>query len=381
MARDERNSAKFRSPRFSGMKLRDLLPLMWEARGELRVAHWPQTLKSLVQSLLVEVISAEEERQLSAEHGEPPEPIVVLGCMRGGTTHLQYLLSQDRRLAAPTTLQVLFPHIFFFLEHKLAGRRIRLYTRLYNAWRRRFYSPLAQSWAVRGFDNLHGGLHYPSDDCIAMKMMKQDDDIGRTLPSLAERYHGYLTLRHLDAPQIERWKLHWTSFLRKLTLRYPGKALLLKSGSHTGKIRFILDLFPNAKFIHISRDPYALFRSFRHYRQYTMDAPEVYLESFIKHYSALYSAYLLDRDLIPDRNLHELSYEDLVSSPLMEIEKAYAALSLPAFSVCRGAMERYIGQVEGYRRTAHPLLTRGERKTLNHHLGSYFEALGYSPDD
>ena len=52
-------------------------------------------------------------------------------------------------------------------------------------------------------------------------------------------------------------------FLRKLTLKY-GRPLVLKSPPHTARIRLLLGLFPDARFVHIHRDPYVVFRSTRH---------------------------------------------------------------------------------------------------------------------
>ena len=38
------------------------------------------------------------------------------------------------------------------------------------------------------------------------------------------------------------------------TLKY-NRSLLLKSPPHTARIRLLLEMFPNARFVHILRDP------------------------------------------------------------------------------------------------------------------------------
>ena len=52
--------------------------------------------------------------------------------------------------------------------------------------------------------------------------------------------------------------------MRKLTFKY-GRPLVLKSPPHTARIRLLLEMFPEARFVHIHRHPYQVFRSCRHY--------------------------------------------------------------------------------------------------------------------
>ena len=40
--------------------------------------------------------------------------------------------------------------------------------------------------------------------------------------------------------------------------------LLIKSPVHTGRVKLLLDLFPNAQFIYIHRNPYQVFKSAVH---------------------------------------------------------------------------------------------------------------------
>jgi hypothetical protein len=42
---------------------------------------------------------------------------------------------------------------------------------------------------------------------------------------------------------------------------YQDKRLILKSPSHTARVRLLLELFPGARFIHISRNPYEIYSS------------------------------------------------------------------------------------------------------------------------
>ena len=50
-------------------------------------------------------------------------------------------------------------------------------------------------------------------------------------------------------------------FVKKISYKYIGKRVLLKSPANTGRIKEILEVYPDACFIHIHRDPYAVYQS------------------------------------------------------------------------------------------------------------------------
>ena len=52
-------------------------------------------------------------------------------------------------------------------------------------------------------------------------------------------------------------------FLKKVQFIVP-RPLVLKSPPHTARIRQLLEWFPEAKFVHIRRDPYRVIQSRLH---------------------------------------------------------------------------------------------------------------------
>jgi hypothetical protein len=63
--------------------------------------------------------------------------------------------------------------------------------------------------------------------------------------------------------QFALWRKALTYYLAKLAALNPGRQLLLKNPAHSARIPQLLALFPGAKFIHIHRDPSAVFQSTR----------------------------------------------------------------------------------------------------------------------
>src|SRR6185503_18547298 len=62
---------------------------------------------------------------------------------------------------------------------------------------------------------------------------------------------------------VEQWKSSLRTFLQKLTFKYR-RPLIVKSPGHTGRIKLLLEMFPDARFVHIHRDPYTVFQSTVH---------------------------------------------------------------------------------------------------------------------
>ena len=80
---------------------------------------------------------------------------------------------------------------------------------------------------------------------------------------MPSHYDRYLTFRGVPEREVDEWKQALVLFLKKLTWKYR-KPLLLKSPPHTCRIKLLLGLFPEARFVHIHRDPFAVYQSMRH---------------------------------------------------------------------------------------------------------------------
>lgn len=370
-----------------GMRLADLWSLMKGHWLDFPAVHWPKLMRATVQSLFIELIAVEEQRQLQdqIQLQTPSDPVIILGHPRSGTTHLFNLLSQDARLAAPSYLQVWFPHTFYFSERRLRGPWVWFLSKLYGLWQRLAYGRVSRHWANRGVDQVALAPGLPAEDSIAMAVMTQSEWMGRLLPRRSPEFSSYLDLS--DPARRERWRRDWMGFLQKLSLRYRGQRLLLKSPSHTAKVPVISELFPKAKFLHIARHPYRIFSSFKSAVQATAGPLEASLrgkadefsevEVFIKYSGALYESYLASRDQIPEGHLHELRYEDLVDSPVEELQQAYHGLDLGEFSNYHTPLQSYLQRTSGYQTNSYPSLHPQERLRIDDSLAKYFEAFGY----
>jgi hypothetical protein len=295
-----------------------------------------------------------------------PPPLFVLGHWRSGTTHLHYLLARDDRFACPNFYQVIFPHTFLSTEQRFSGLTA-------------FLLP-----ERRAYDNVRLDLKVPCEDEFAMCVWGFTSPyLTGVFPRRAAHYDQFLTFRNAPPQAVEEWKSSLGLFLKKLMLRH-GKPLILKSPTHTGRIKLLLDMFPDARFVHIHRDPYTVFQSMLHtYRtglpfgrlQRTNEVD--WTQRAIRQYKELYAAFFEERCLIAAGHFHELGFEALEKDPVGEMRKLYEALGLPKFAKVEQTLRTYVDSLSGYRKNIFPELAPDVRHRIASEWRKCFEEWGY----
>src|SRR5262249_55015149 len=158
-----------------------------------------------------------------------------------------------------------------------------------------------------------------------------------------------LDLRGLSPTDRRRWRTTFLRFMRELTCKNGGRRLVLKSPPHTARIPELLELFPDARFLHHLRDPSLVYPSTVHlwrslYWSHGLQRPpyvglcEYVLRTFVRLYDRLEEG---KKYLRPDR-FYELKYEDLIRDPLGQLTAIYERLDLGDFASVRPAVEAYL---------------------------------------
>ena len=270
-----------------------------------------------------------------------PEPLFLLGFWRSGTTLLHNLLSMDSRWGFVNTYQAAMPDVF------LAGQ---------NRVRRMIEKSLPPN---RGVDNIPVDLSMPQEEEIAIMCASGLSPYAFLhFPRTAENALDYLFIEErLDDRQQAEWKREFTRLLKTASYYMGGKPLLLKSPSNTSRITALLDLFPNARFVYIQRDPYDTVRSYLHLIRLMNDWHALQrvdfddlLQKQLEVYRDMAEAYLRQKDMIPAGRLVEIRYEDLEQDKVGQIRGIYDSLELEGYDEFEPRLTEYVASIEGFQK-------------------------------
>lgn len=297
-------------------------------------------------------------------------PLFIIGHWRSGTTHAHNLLTLDPQHCFPNGFQCFRPRQFLvterlFLERLRAGNAPR----------------------TRPMDDMTFDLANPQEDEFALVNMDLPSPyLTMLFPNEPPCHPEYLTLQ-LDAAALEQWKQGFLTFLKRLQYHHGNdKRLVLKSPTHTARIRVLAELFPQARFLFLVRDPYVVIHS--SIRTATILAHVFGLEGpdetmvaretmkTLRTYRLLHEAFLRDQALLQENQLMQLRYEDLIADPLTSLQQVYTTLELGDFERLRPALVQQLEQERNYQtRTQEP--PQRLVALINEHLGDLVARFGY----
>jgi len=301
-----------------------------------------------------------------------PTPLFVIGHWRSGTTHLHNLLGRLPGHTYPTVFQVVFPTCFLMTDQILPALTARLLG------------------GTRTYDNVKHGWGEAAEDEIALaKLTGLSPYVAFMFPENAARYERYVDFLECRTAEKEKWKEAFRYFLKKIMLQTGGKRVVVKSCTHTARIRMLLEMFPDAKFVHIHRNPYEVFASTMHMRSHTdwenffhvpdADVQLLRRQQTLQLGQRVYERIAEDRHLVPDGNYIEIAYEDLCGNELEHIRRIYAQFGLPGWAEAEPVLQSYVAGLEGYQRNQLNLDPK-LRDDIYHWWRPAFEAFGYDKD-
>ena len=294
-------------------------------------------------------------------------PLFIIGHWRTGTTLLHELLSLDERHTSPSTYACMAPNHFLLTE------------RFFSRWLA-FLAP-----AQRPMDDMAAGFDRPQEDEFALCMLGQPSPYWRVaFPNHPPQADDYLDLEDLPPRSRASWKRSLMQFLRELTFRDPRR-LILKSPPHSCRIKTLLELFPDARFVHIVRDPYVVFPSTVNlwktlYASQALQKPTFagLEEQVLSDCVRLYQKIEEGKKLIRADRFCELRYEDLVRDPVQSMRQLYDCLGLGGFDRFLPRLNRHLAGIAHYRTNGYRLSPR-QQVEIALRWGWIIEKYGYEP--
>ena len=353
---------------------RSWLQVLWANRGIDR-KFIPRALFVTLVSLLTSPLRIYESLRFGRTIKKTvvhPSPIFIIGHWRSGTTHLHNILVRDKNLGCVSMWQAFAPGLCLIDERLLKNPFNKIAKKMH---------------PTREIDNIPLSMDNPEEEDLAIANMSPYSYLHMySYPRRATYFfETYITyFGNLPKSTIDKWKKVYLLILRKATLKAGGKRLVIKNCADSARIKALLELFPDAKFIHIYRNPYNIFRSTQHLHKMVMERAQLQEVGQNEHanwvllfYAQLMRKLLADKSLIPAGNLVEVKYEDLDKEPLAQLRKVYETLGLPGFAEAEPAFRAYLDSISGYQKLAHKQLDDSAITKINRNWQFAFDALGY----
>lgn len=268
------------------------------------------------------------------------DPVFVLGHWRSGTTYLVNMMSQDEQFCVTNAIHCFSPNMFLSCYKTMDWLLKRILPK------------------NRHMDNVPLDTVSSQEEEFAIANMSTLSNYHFCLfPRNHDRYQKYAYFENMSDIELAEWKQKYVYILKKVTYQQKGKRLLLKSPTNTSRIKQLLELFPNAKFVHICRNPYKVYVSTK--KLYDNVFPVFELqeplpkdeseEAQFEIYENMYKKYFDEKDLIPEGHLIEVRYEEVIKNPLENIENIYIELGIKGFEKAKPAIEKYIETQKSYK--------------------------------
>ncbi|MEI6694583.1 MAG: sulfotransferase [Bacteroidota bacterium] len=272
------------------------------------------------------------------------DAVFILGHYRSGTTYLHKLLASDQQFAYLTNYDALFANSCL-----LFGKKLQI-----------VFQFLINRFQIKNpfFHNSIVLLSEPTeeDDFLMNKVSVYSAYWGLIFPN---RWREWLNAspQLLNHEYTEGWKKEYINTIKFIAFKNSGKKLLLKSPPNTERIYLLLEIFPQAKFVFIYRNPYHMYYSIKNmwkqailkYYSVQKITEDELDEIVFGHFVYLMDRYEEDKKLIPEANLIEISYEDLKADSFNTMQKIYLKLKLEGFDSASDELKAQLEHEEKYK--------------------------------
>ena len=276
------------------------------------------------------------------EAADLPPPIFILGHWRSGTTHLYNTMVKADTFSYVNPIATGLPWDMFGIA--------------------RAFQPLLERTIPRDryIDNIPVTPDAPQEDEIALASMTPISFYHAIyFPSIFDdQLKRGLFLENCTKAERESRKFAFTHFMRKLA-HSQSKQLLIKNPVYTGCPLFLKEAFPNAKFIHIHRNPFEVFLSMRNF--YHKLLPVFALQNFdhldideivLATYDEMMQRFERETAGFQAPNFVEIGYDALSENPIGSLATIYETLELDGFDAAKPAFDTYLGSVKSYKKNA-----------------------------
>ncbi len=197
-------------------------------------------------------------------------------------------------------------------------------------------------------------------------------------------YARYVNGASATPQEIEAYGRRYKKLIAQALLEYNRKQFISKFPPNTGAIHHLLDMFPEARFVYIYRNPLLVFQSTVNFFETTHKALKLqpfsraeFEEMVFELYEMIIRDYESLKSLIPQHHLVEIRYEDFEADPLEGLRRIYTRLQLEGFEQSIPAFTDYLNSQKKFEKASHQF-TPEEIERVTSRWGFAMEMYGYA---
>ncbi|WP_194792799.1 sulfotransferase [Caenimonas koreensis] len=301
-----------------------------------------------------------------ASHQIKQPPIFIVGHWRSGTTHLENILCKDPAFGYLNVIQSIYPYSFLTQGDTYARRFVQ---------------------TKRYMDNVALAAQSPSEEEVALAVLAPGSFWhGYYFPGRMDDYFDrYVLFKDIDNAELTRWRNSYDYLLRKLSFAQHGKPLILKNPPNTSRIAVLKAMYPDAKFIHIHRNPYEVFVS--RMAQFDKAVLKKALQPItqgewqarsLRYYVDMMAAHLEQRQGLPAHQYVEVSFDELRRAPMATIDRIYSQLQIQSFNTAQEPIKAYLDTLGGYEQNQYQM-DKALTDRIYQHWHRTIDLWGYQP--
>jgi hypothetical protein len=301
---------------------------VWKSHKETFVG---QCTQAAANRLLIQRYWNDHPASLEAEIDRP---INVIALPRSGSTHLENLLAADRRLRHLPVYLAAQPGPQPGEEPGADGIDPR--------WAR-----AAARWDTMRQIPILAAMHEHSPDHACGENELQIPDFASYQWEWMANVPGFRDL-YLSCDQTPHY-LYMRDVLKLLAHQFPGgQRWMLKSNQHSEQLGPLLAAYPDATVVMIHRDPVATIQSLLTMRGMALKVsqkhPDIdaHVDYWVSRIERMLRSYLRDRHLVPDGQLVEVMFADIVADDVKAAGEVLDRAGLDVTDECLDDIEEYM---------------------------------------
>ncbi|MGB3494535.1 MAG: sulfotransferase [Elainellaceae cyanobacterium] len=322
-----------------------------------------------IEQFRLDQLRRQYQEQLAQEqltHAARP-PIFIVGHWRSGTTFLYEILCRSSQFSYVSPFAVGLPWDFLTL------------TQWFGHWLERSLP------ADRFIDSMQVNPDSPQEDEIGLASMQSVSFYhGLYFPKhLKSNFDAGIFFDHCTPAQVDTWQRVTQYFFEKVQLQHPGKTLLIKNPVYTARVAMLRHMFPDAKFVHIYRNPYVVYQSTRNF--YRKLFRELALQPFdlavvedliLESYPRMMDAVQHDSRQLASNQFFEIQFEAFEQDPIGHIQTLYERLELDGFDAAQPKFQDYLSANQRYQKNRY-VFSPEDADRVYQHWGRFIDQWKY----